>query len=54
MKLMKDDLHHMILFNHDELDTLITAFKRAINTWSPAPEKIVKIIEELEDARLRL
>lgn len=54
MKHMKDDLHHMILFNQDELDIIITAFKRAINTWSPVPKKLVTLIEELEDVRLRL
>ena len=44
----------MILFNQDDLDIIITAFKRAINTWSPAPKKLVTLIEELEDVRLRL
>jgi len=51
---MKDDLHHMIVFKSEEMDLIIHALKRSINTWSPIPEDIAKLIEELEDARLRL
>ena len=54
MKHMKDDLHHMIVFKSEEMDLMIHALKRSINTWSPIPEDIAKLIEELEDARLRL
>ena len=54
MKHMKDDLHHMVVFNEEDLDLMILVFKRGINTWSPPPEKLSQLIEELENVRLHL
>jgi hypothetical protein len=54
MKHMKDDLHHMVVFKEEDLDLMILAFKRGINTWSPPPKKLSQLIEELENVRLHL